>query len=200
MANTRSANTSSMKTRRGAALLTVIAVCLATTACADDDEPSAASSVPSSVDQVDPAELFPVTVDAALEGLDLAGNYSIEWAEAYCDTFASCGTLPAAGTVTIAVTPEQWLEVDVPGMFTVALFAVQGSLYGITDTDTILPPCGETPQVARVAMTLYADAVTVAADGTRTVDRLGAAVTVDGSNSAECAGGLAFYGAELTPS
>ena len=80
-----------------------------------------------------------------------------------------------------------------------AAFAVQGSLYGITDTDTILPPCGETPRVARVAVTLYADAVTVAADGTRTVDRLGAAVTVDGSNSGECAVGLAFYGAELTP-
>lgn len=194
------AKTGSSKARRGAAVFTAIVLCFSVAACGDDDEPASASTTPSSVDQVDPAELFPVTVDAALEGLDLAGNYTIVWAEAYCDTFASCGTLPATGTVTIAVTPEQWLELQVPGMFTVALFAVQGSLYGITDTDTILPPCGETPQVARVALSLYADSVTVAADGTRTVDRLGASVTIDGSNSAECAGGLAFYGAELTPS
>lgn len=142
---------------------------------------------------------FPIVIDSALDGLPLAGTYSLDWAEAYCDTFSTCGQLPARPQVSIAETPEGWLEMVVPDLFTVALFAVQGSLYGITDSEQILPPCGDAPQVGKVAVTLYADGVTVLEDGTRTVDRLGASVTVTGSLQPGCPGGTVFYGVELTP-
>lgn len=145
----------------------------------------------------DISALFPITIDSALDGFDIAGTYNLTWAEAYCDTFARCGTLPATTRVTIAPTPEGWLELQVPNLFTVALFAVQGSLYGVTDTTQILPPCGDAPQVSRVTVTIYADGVTIQSDGSRTVDKLGSAVTVSGSFAEGCIGGTIFYGAEL---
>src|SRR6056297_3586529 len=79
-------------------------------------------------------ELFPFEVESTLAGieLDLAGTYSIKWAEAYCDTFATCGTLPSVTEATFVRTADDFLRVQVAGILDAGLFAIDGSLYGIT--------------------------------------------------------------------
>lgn len=144
--------------------------------------------------------LFPVVVESTLEGIDLeqAGTYNLRWSEAYCDTFPTCGTLPATTQATIVVTPENFLRIQVPGILDAGLFAVDGSLYGITDSETALPPCPDgTPRSARITMTIYADDISVDAEGNRTVVGLAGSITVDAASLGDCLGGLVFYGVEL---
>jgi hypothetical protein len=144
--------------------------------------------------------LFPVVVESTLEGIDLeqAGTYNLTWSEAYCDTFSTCGTLPVTTQATIVLTPENFLRIQVPGIIDAGLFAVDGSLYGITDSPTALPPCPDgTPRRARITMTIYADDISVDAEGNRTVVGLAGSITVDAPDLGDCSGGLVFYGVEL---
>ena len=149
------------------------------------------------------AELFPFEVESTLTGieLDLAGTYSIRWAEAYCDTFSTCGTLPTVAEATFVRTPEDFLRVQVPGILDAGLFAIDGSLYGITDSFTALPACPDgTERRARITITAYSDNVLIQQDLSREVVRLGSSITIDAPDLPGCPGGLVFYGAELTPS
>lgn len=147
-------------------------------------------------------ELFPFEVESTLAGieLELAGTYSIKWAEAYCDTFATCGTLPSVTEATFVRTADDFLRVQVAGILDAGLFAIDGSLYGITDSFTALPACPDgTERRARITITAYSDNVVIQQDLSRDVVRLGSSITIDAPDLPGCPGGLVFYGAELTP-
>jgi hypothetical protein len=142
-------------------------------------------------------ELFPIEFDSSLQGVDLTGGWSLRWDEAYCSGFSTCGTLPAFGRITITETPEDWLRVTADGVFDAGLFEVEGALYAITASRTAAPACGTEPRLAHVGLTLYANSVTVAEDGTHVIEDLGATFVVDAPATATCPAGIAVYGAEL---
>ncbi len=144
-------------------------------------------------------EAFPVTVETSLVGLDVAGSYAISFTEAYCDFATGCGTTPQANRAIIGVTPENFLDITVPGILQAGLFAINGSLYGITDSETAIPPCGDVPRRGRITITIFPASIVVADDGTRTVTKLEATITLDAPTINECPAGLVFWGAELTP-
>jgi hypothetical protein len=144
-------------------------------------------------------DAFPISVSTSLVGQDLAGTYSVKYTEAYCDLATSCGTTPNANTATVGTTPEGWLDLTVYGVLRAGLFAVEGGLYGITDSDTALAPCGDTPRRARITVTMFPPDLTVDQDGTRLVDTLQASITLDTQTVGDCPGGLVFWAAVLTP-
>ncbi len=145
------------------------------------------------------AKLFPIAVDTSLVGVDLVGTYDVALSRAYCEGFANCATLPSAGELTIRETPEGWLELVIHNFVTAGLYRVDGALYAIADSTTAVAACAGTARVARVAVTMYANALTVADDGTPQVAGLGASFTVQAPATATCPAGLAFYGAQITP-
>lgn len=142
--------------------------------------------------------LLPLEIDADLTGFDLVGGYSISFAEAFCEGLPGCGTLPGVNTASIRANAGN-LQMVVDNVLTVDLFAVDGALFGITDSDTVVAPCGDVTRVARVSVTLFADGVTVPGDGPRQLTGLGASLVVDAPAVEGCASGLVFYGSSLTP-
>jgi hypothetical protein len=146
------------------------------------------------------AEGFPLTLDASLIPEDLPGTYNISFAEAYCDGFVACGSPPAGTQATISTTPEGFLRVAVPGILDAGLFALEGSLYAITDSFTALPQCNGVDQRARVTLTMYADDVTITEDFERQVESIGASITIDTPyEGPDCPNGLVFYASSFTP-
>jgi hypothetical protein len=143
---------------------------------------------------------FPIALDSSLIPDDMPGNYRITFQEAYCDGFSTCGSPPAATTATVYFTPERFLRIGVTGILDAGLFALEGSLYGITDSFTALPPCGETQRRARITLTTYAGSIAVQEDGTRVVNDLNASITIDApAEGPDCPSGLVFYASKLTP-
>ena len=145
------------------------------------------------------AQLFPITFDASLEGVDLVGTYDVELTKAYCEGFTTCTTPPSVDELTIRKTPEGYLELVIDDFVTAGMFRVDGALYAIADSTTAVSACAGTARVARVAVTLYAHGMNVADDGTQQVTDLGASLTVQAPATASCPAGLAFYGAQVTP-
>ena len=142
-------------------------------------------------------ELFPIEFDSSLHGVDVAGTWSIRWDEAYCSGLPTCGILPSFSRLTITETPENWLRVSATGVFDAGLFEVEGALYAITASPTAAPACGTEPRPANVGLTIYANTLTVADDGTHAIEDLGATFVVDAPATAPCAAGVAVYSAEL---
>ena len=197
---------------------TVAAVALAVTlgACGDEDddtltegtEAGAAvlqSEVSSDTSTADlEAQLaaieaqFPITIDASVDGFDVIGGYTLSMTEAYCDGFAECGS-PRADVHADIIQGSNGLELQIPTVLTTGLFDTNGSLFAVTDSDMIVPPCGETPRNARVSITIFADGITVAVDGTQTLSGLGASLLVEGNEVADCGEGVVFFAAHLTP-
>jgi hypothetical protein len=146
------------------------------------------------------SSLIPEEGDQAEARADLVGTYSITYAEAYCDGFPTCGTVPTVDEARIYETSDGFLRVEVPGILDAGLFALDGSLYGITDSFTALPQCGGVDQRARVTITLYARGITIDEDGSRAVDTINADVTIDTpSGEPGCPSGLVFYASTFTP-
>ena len=143
-------------------------------------------------------DLFPITFDSSLVGVDLAGDWNLAWDEAYCTGFATCGSAPGFKTLTITEDTNGWLRAEVDGVFDAGLFRVDGALYGITNSTTAAPACDGAQRNAHVGMTLYAHGVTVADDGTHQIEDLGASFVIDAPATATCPAGVAFYGASLT--
>lgn len=144
-------------------------------------------------------EAFPVTVPTSMVGLEVAGNYTISFTEEYCDFATGCGTTPQADQAIIGVTPENFLDITIPGILEGGLFAVNGGLYAITDSDTAIAPCGDVPRLGRITITIWPASIIVAEDGTRTVTNLEASITLDAPTLNECPSGLVFWGVTLTP-
>lgn len=143
---------------------------------------------------------FPIQLDSSLIPDDMPGTYRIDFAEAYCEGLTSCGAPPQPTNATIYFTPEQFLRIGVDGILDAGLFALDGSLYGITDSLTALPPCGDIQRRARITITLYAGSISVLEDGTRVVNDLNASLTVDApAEGPDCPAGLAFFASSLTP-
>ena len=86
-----------------------------------------------------------------------------------------------------------------PNVLTAGLFDVNGALFAVTDSNLILEPCGTTQHDARVSITIFADGVEVAADGTRTLTGLGASLLVSADAVDDCSDGVVFFAATLTP-
>jgi len=147
------------------------------------------------------SDLFPVVVESTLAGIELdqEGTWNLDWHESYCD-FDFCPLTPTTPQATFARTPEDFLRVVVPGVLDAGIFAVDGSLYAIVDSDTTaLPPCPDgTPRDTRVTMTVYADDIRVNLDGSREVTGLEGAITLDARTNGDCTGGVAFYGVEMS--
>ncbi|HSJ91152.1 MAG TPA: hypothetical protein VK917_03740 [Ilumatobacter sp.] len=143
---------------------------------------------------------FPIALDSSLIPEDMPGDYRITFQEAYCAGFSTCGSPPGPTTATVYFTPERFLRIGVTGILDAGLFALEGSLYGITDSFTALPACGETQRRARITLTTYAGSVAVQEDGTRVVNDLNASITIDAPDEGpDCPGGLVFYASRLIP-
>lgn len=145
------------------------------------------------------AELFPMTFDATLTGVDLVGTYDLTWDRVYCDGLTNCGTVPAAETAIITSDAAGWLTITIDGFMTGTLDRTDGSLSTVVDNTTAAPPIGNATRVSRVAITMYAHGITVDDDGTRHVDDLGAGVVVTAAPVSGFPNGVALYGLTLTP-
>lgn len=143
---------------------------------------------------------FPISLDSSLIPDDMPGRYNITFQEAYCDGFATCGTVPGPTTAEIYFTSEQFLRIGVTGILDAGLFALDGSLYGITDSFTALAPCNGQDRRARITVTLYAGEISVLDDGTRVVNDVNASITIDAPDGGpDCPSGLVFYASSLIP-
>ena len=143
---------------------------------------------------------FPISLDSSLIPEDIRGRYRITFQEAYCDGFANCGTPPAEAPAEIYFTDERFLRIRIDGILDAGLFALDGSLYGITDSFTALAPCGETQRRARITVTMYAGIISVQADGTRSVNDINASITVDApAEGPGCPSGLVFFASSMLP-
>ena len=166
-------------TRRARSLRTaaiVAAVAIVLGACSDDAADSGESSdedatIEALNDEVDEqtqraddaeetlaavAEQFPLLVTASLEDFDIRGAYTMTLTEAYCDGLDTCGANRPDIRVDI-VDGSNGLELKIPNVLTAGLFAINGSLFAVTDSDLILEPCGATQRVWRVSTTIFAD-------------------------------------------
>ena len=149
------------------------------------------------------SEQFPFGLDSSLIPDDMPGEYDITYQEAYCEGLPTCGTVPSGTRARIYWTDEQFLRMEVPGVLDAGLFALEGSLYGITDSLTALEPCGGAERRARITVTLYADSISVnnvEGELVRTVDDVNASITIDApANGPECPSVLVFYASNLVP-
>ena len=107
-------------------------------------ETTRANEAQAQVDAFDAA--FPVTVTSSLDGYNLVGAYTLTMTEAYCDGLPTCGTPRPAVRADIIPGPNG-LQLQVPTVLTTGLFAVEGSLFAVTDSNLILPQCAGAPRV-----------------------------------------------------
>jgi hypothetical protein len=144
------------------------------------------------------AALFPLTVDTTLRGQDLVGTYDVEWLPAYNSGLADIA-LPTVRQLTISRTGEGWLRVDIPGVVRAELMRTDGALFTMVDSTTAVPAVNGVQRVARVAITVYAGDTTTTVGGATTVDELGLSIAISTDDVGTVPGGIALYGAELTP-
>ena len=170
----------------------------AETARADKAE-SDLAALQAQVDAV--AANFPVTVPASLEPFtdELVGGYTMTLTEAFCDGIATCGQQRPDVHADI-VQGQNGLELQVPNVFTTGLFMIEGSLFGVTDSNLIVGPCADgTETNSQVSTTIFANGVTVDTDGSQTLFGLGASVFVAVNPAGSCGAGNVFFAATLTP-
>lgn len=146
-------------------------------------------------------ENFPVTIPASLEPFanELVGAYTLTLIEAFCDGIATCGQQRPDVRADIIQGPAG-LQLQVPNVFTTGLFMVNGSLFGVTDSNAIVGPCADGTQTnSQVSTTIFADGITVDTDGTETLSGLGASVFVAVNPAGSCDAGNVFFAGTLTP-
>ncbi len=144
---------------------------------------------------------FPVTISSSLQPYadSLVGAYTLHLTEAFCDGLATCGTQRPDVRSDIIQGPNG-LELQVPNVFTTGLFMIEGSLFGVTDSNLIQPPCSDgTPTNSQVSTTIFAGGITVDVDGTQSLSNLGASVFVAVNPAGSCGAGNVFFAATLTP-
>jgi hypothetical protein len=144
---------------------------------------------------------FPVTVPASLEPYteSLVGGYTMSLTEAFCGGLPTCGQ-PRPDVHADIIQGPNGLELQVPNVFTTGLFMVNGSLFGVTDSDQIVGACADgTATNSQVSTTIFADGITVEVDGTESLSGLGASVFVAVNPAGSCGAGNIFFAATLTP-
>lgn len=145
------------------------------------------------------AALFPIELDPTVDDIALVDSWDVDWTEAWCDGFATCGHTPGFEVIEITETSQGWLRIEIDGVLDAGLFRIDGALYGITQSLTAAPACGAAQRMSYVSITLYPHGVTVADDGTHVVTDLAASMLIQAPASGSCPAAAAFYGAELTP-
>jgi hypothetical protein len=146
-------------------------------------------------------ENFPVTIAASLEPYanDLVGAYTLHLTEAFCDDLPTCGAERPEVRADI-IQGANGLELQVPNVFTTGLFMIEGSLFGVTDSNLIVGPCADgTETNSQVSTTIFADGITVDSEGQQTLSGLGASVFVAVNPAGSCGPGNIFFAGTLTP-
>jgi hypothetical protein len=144
---------------------------------------------------------FPVTISSSLEPYadSLVGAYTLHLTEAFCDGIPTCGQ-PRPDVRSDIIQGPNGLQLQVPNVFTTGLFMIEGSLFGVTDSDVIVGPCTDgTPTNSQVSTTIFAGGVTVDTEGNQTLAGLGASVFVAVDAAGSCGAGNVFFSATLTP-
>jgi hypothetical protein len=169
-------------------------------AAASDEAAGLQTALVEQTQRADAAETtlgaFPVTVPVSPATSDVAGNYVVSFSESYCSGFDACGTPPGIRAASITTVPGG-LQIEFPDALTAALFDVEGSLFGIADSTSIVPPCDGVPRRSRVTVTVFGSEVVVNAEGGSAVTNLSASLVVDVPDLPGCPGGLVFYGTDL---
>ncbi len=145
------------------------------------------------------ANLFPIRFDAVIDADDIVGTYDLDYTQAYCSGFTSCGTVPMLDEITIRTTTDDRLEMVMADNPAAGMMMVDGVLYAVFDSTNLTTACSGTPRLARVTVTVFPHGLTVANDATPQVVDYGASMTVQAPATAGCPAGLAFYAAQLTP-
>jgi hypothetical protein len=199
-----------MRSRRIAPLVVAGLAMLA--ACGDDgaQPPGAAGLAASSSETDDEGSvdvdaqlaamqaMFPIAVDSSVEDFDVIGGYTMSLQQAYCDGMPDCDK-PDPDVHADIIQGSNGLELQIPNVLTAGLFSISGSLFAVTDSDQIAEPCDSNPRNSRVSVTIFVDSVSIAADGTETLDGLGASLLVEVNETDSCGEGVIFYAAHLTP-
>lgn len=144
------------------------------------------------------AELFPVRIDAPLDGASPVGTHRIKLSPMYCVGLPTCGTTPALADATISRTSGN-LRLAIPGFVEGGLYDADGALHLVAASTTAVPACDGTTRTATVVATFFPGGMTVTDDGTQTVTSLNAVITVEAPAAGGCPAGLAFSRAALTP-
>jgi hypothetical protein len=142
-------------------------------------------------------ELFPLSLRFDLGQLDIDGDYDVSFTEIGCAGLDLCGTPPSTNTATI--TSAGGLRLVAPNLFEIPLVVVDGTPFGVADSEGLVGPCGETPRVTSLTMALFDDVVEIDEDGDIAVTGLGATIVIDAPAVDECEIGRVWYRAELTP-
>ena len=142
-------------------------------------------------------ELFPLSFSFDLGQLDIDGDYDVSFTEIGCAGLDLCGIPPSTSTATI--TSAGGLRLVAPGLFEIPLVVVEGTPFGVADSEALVGPCGETPRVTSLTMALFDDAIEIDEDGEIDVTGLGATIVIDAPAVGECEIGRVWYRAELTP-
>src|SRR5215210_1502464 len=144
---------------------------------------------------------FPVTLTASLEPYtdDLVGGYTMTLTQAYCDALPTCDQNREPVHADIIQGPNG-LQLQIPNVFTTGLFMVEGSLFGVTDSDQLAGPCPDGNAInAQVSITIFASGVAVDVDGTEALSGLGASLIVTADPVGSCEAGTIFFASTLTP-
>ena len=142
---------------------------------------------------------FPVEFDAALGTGDVVGTYLVDSTMVYCDGLGACGTVPVVKELTIRATSNGHLVVQMKNGPTAGVSTVDGVVYAVFDSTDVVPACNGAPRVARVALAIFGQGVSVAKDGTGRIVGLGSSMTVTAAATAACPAGMAIYSGQLTP-
>ena len=142
--------------------------------------------------------MFPIPVDASLQDFDIIGAYDMTLQQAYCDGLPDCDSTEPDVHADI-IQGENGLELQIPNVLTAGLFSINGSLFAVTDSDQLANPCGSTPRNSLVSVTIFADGISIAADGTQTLTGLGASLLVEVDETDDCGEGVIFFAAQLVP-
>ncbi|CAN5491943.1 hypothetical protein BH23ACT3_BH23ACT3_11560 [soil metagenome] len=139
---------------------------------------------------------FPLVFQSDLGQLDIDGNYAVSFTEIGCTGLELCGSAP--GNTTATISSAGGLRLVAPDLFDVPLVVVDGTPFGVADSESLVPPCSDTPREAALTMALFDNAVEIDEEGSATVTALGATIVVDAPATDECEIGRVWYRAELT--
>jgi uncharacterized coiled-coil protein SlyX len=141
---------------------------------------------------------FPIEITSSLDDFDVIGAYTLQLTEAFCAALPTCGQQRAPIRADI-VQGVNGLELQVPTVLTAGLFALEGSLFAVTGSNLIAPPCNGTPRTAQVSVTVFEDGLSIESDGTRELTGLGASLMVNVPATDQCEEGDVFFSGTLTP-
>lgn len=145
----------------------------------------------------DLAEPFPVTINPDLPTADVDGQYSLALTEFRCFNLPQCGSPPALPNASLTRSGDQ-LILNVPGQFQISMFGSAGQLFGVSETQTLVPECGATPRPQTTTIAMHAGGGQVQLGGRVDLTSLGASVIVTAPAVDDCPAGEVWYGVRLT--